>query len=349
MKEENPNIDELLNGFIDGELTARQQTEVQRLIAHDAQIAERLRELQQCKMLVGSLPFAEAPAEMAEQIKSSLERRTLLGQQVQGLDEREGARHLLVRKVVAAAAMIGLIAVLGGVIYTIVAPEGVTDKPVAIEGWEQPAGKVEADKVAPAIEVGAEKAIAQAGLVAGGFNGRLELQTSALTAVDAFINRAIEDNGFLGKVGPKTDGDKSVYALSCSRQGLSLLLADLESVWARFDSATLFVETEQFGEQVVVDAVAAEQIVEIINQDNLKKRIKVARDFAVLNKMAELLPGKEILTAIDYSRTDLITIPKPVLTSAVRRPAESEKTIKKPASQAEEGQKVHLTIVVTGR
>jgi len=342
MKEENPNIDELLNGFIDGELTARQQTEVQRLIAHDEQVAKRLRELQQCKMLVGSLPFAEAPAEMAEQIKSSLERRTLLGQQVQRLDEREGARHLLVRKVLAAAAMVGLIAVLGGVIYMIVAPESITDQPVAVEGWEQPVRKVEADKLTLGIEASAEKAIAQVRLVAAGFNGRLELKTSALTAVDAFINRAIEDNGLLEKVSPQTEGNKSVYALSCSRQGLSLLLADLGNIWARFDSATLFVETERFGEQVVVDAVAAEQVVEIINQDSLKKHLKVARDFAVLNKMAELLPGKEILTAIDYGRPDLISIPKPVLTS-------SEKAIKKPVSQAEDEQKVHLTIVVTGR
>ena len=36
---ENPNIEELLNGFIDGELTSREHTEVQRLIQHDRQVA----------------------------------------------------------------------------------------------------------------------------------------------------------------------------------------------------------------------------------------------------------------------------------------------------------------------
>ncbi len=122
MKEE-PNIDELLNGFIDGELDQRHQTEVQRLITHDAQIAERLRELQKCKVLVGSLPCVEAPAGMAEQIKASLETSALLGRQPESFDAREGARHLLVRRVLAAAAMIGLVAVLAAVVYTIVAPE----------------------------------------------------------------------------------------------------------------------------------------------------------------------------------------------------------------------------------
>ena len=43
-----------------------------------------------------------------------------------------------------------------------------------------------------------------------------------------------------------------------------MLLADLENIWARFDSATLFVETETIGGQVVVDGVSAEQIVDLI-------------------------------------------------------------------------------------
>jgi len=119
-------------------------------------------------------------------------------------------------------------------------------------------------------------------------------------------------------------------------------LADLSNIWARFDSATLSVETDQFGEQVVVGAVGAEQIAEIVNQDSFEERIEVAKDFAVLNRMAELLPGKEILAAIDDRRPDLITIPKPVLTS-------SEKAVKKPMGRAEEGEEVHLTIVVAGR
>jgi len=337
---EDPNIDELLNGFIDGELTARQQIEIQRLISHDAQVAKRLRELQKCKMLVGSLPRAEAPAEMAEQIKTSLERRTLLGQQPVGLDEQVGARHLLVRKVIAAAAMIGLVAILTAVIYTIVAPESGPEKPIAVEGWRQPAREIEVEK--PSVEATAEKPTAETIVAATGFNGRLELKTKALTAVNAFINRVIEDNDLLEHSGPRSQGgDKSVYALSCSREALSLLLADLENVWARFDSATLFVDADQVGGEVVVEAVSAEQIAEIVNQDSPQKRIEVAKDFAVLNNMAELLPGKGVLAAIDEKGKDLITIPKPVLTTG-------KKTVKKPTSRARRGAQVHLTVVIVG-
>lgn len=219
---ENPNIDELLNSYIDGELTERHRTEVQRLISHDTVVAQRLRELQKCNILVGSLPCAEAPAQMLERIKTSLETSAISAQQPARFDEREGARHLLVRKVLTAAAMIGLVTVLGAVIYTIVAPESVP----------------------PAIA----------------FEGRLELKTSDAVAVEAVINKAIEDHGISRQSGP----DKNVYALSCSREAVTLLLADLKNVWERFDSTTLFVDTKSPGVQVVVDDVSAEQIADLI-------------------------------------------------------------------------------------
>ena len=76
-------IEELLNGFIDGELTARQQTEVQRLISHDRQIAQRLRQLEKCKILVGSLPHVDAPAETFAQVKASLGAKAVQDPEVQ--------------------------------------------------------------------------------------------------------------------------------------------------------------------------------------------------------------------------------------------------------------------------
>ena len=223
---DDPNIDELLNGFIDDELTERQRVEVQRLISDDSQVAQRLRELERCKMLVGSLPHAKVPAEMAEQIKASLERPAVLGQQAVRFDERRETRHLLTRRVLATAAVIGLVAILTVVLYTTIGPEG----------------------VAPAV----------------GFRGRLELKTSDLVAVDAFINKAIEDRGLSGDSSLSRQGDKRVYSLTCSREGLDLLLADLGGVWERFDSTRLVVETQIPGGQVAVENVSAKQIADLI-------------------------------------------------------------------------------------
>ena len=107
----------------------------------------------------------------------------------------------------------------------------------------------------------AERTIGEAGRPrdAFAFNGKLELKTSNLIAVDSFINSAVEDNGLSDGVSLKTQGQKSVYTFSCSREALGLLLADLGNIWHRFDSAMLSVETDKFGEQIVVDAVTADR------------------------------------------------------------------------------------------
>jgi len=142
-------------------------------------------------------------------------------------------------------------------------------------------------------------------------------------------------------VSPTRPRDKGLYALSCSREALSLLLADLSSIWQKFDYATLFVETGQFAQQIVVNAVNTEQIGEIVEQDTLEKRTEVAANFALLNNMTELLPGKELFAAINGEEIDLITTVKPVYTSA-------DETTKRLPPLTESGRKVHLTIMIVG-
>ncbi len=237
---EEQNIEELLNSFIDGELTQREATEVERLVAHDARIAQRFRELQKSKMLVGSLPRAEAPVEMADEIKASLERKTLLGRRAErfdeprpfeGLDERAGVRHLLVRKVLAAAAMIGLVAILSAVVYTIFAPVS-----------------------------GPEKLTAEVRVLAAGSHRRLELKTNNVIAVNGFINKAIEDN-LLDCSSSTRRAGKTEYALSCNREDLNSLLTDLGSMW---EETKLVVDTGRVGDEKIFDGVSAERFAEIV-------------------------------------------------------------------------------------
>ncbi len=324
---ENSNMDELLNSFIDGELPARQQTEVQRLIAHDEKIAQRLRLLQKSKILLSSLPVTEAPPQILENVKASLAGKTQLIEQPTAFDEHLGARHLLGRKLFAAAAMLGLVGILSAVVYTIVAPTA-PQGPVAVEPRELPP-TVEVVEPAPII------------VVAAPFSGRLELRTSYLPAVVAVINRAIEENIPSDEwIASDRSDVREPHALICSSESFNLLLAELDNIWDKLDSATLFIDTEVFGQRVVVDAVTAEQIAGIVNQDDSKRRIKVAKDFAVLNNIAEHLPGREILTAIDDTTVDLITPPKPRLTGG-------QETIEKSITSTEADKNVRLTITVT--
>ena len=294
-------IEKLLNGYIDGELTTRQQTEVKRLLANDSKLAQRLARLERCKMLISSLPQAEAPAGMVDDIKASLARRTLLGEQAVAVGERAGARELFIRKVLTAAAMIALIAALGAVIYTIVAPEPAPTRPTVAN-------------LQPTVPEPPRTVLA-----AAPFNGRLELKAAAYIEMDASINRAIEENGLVDCLSRQRDDNRTTYVLSCGRKGLNQLLAQLDKNWEKLDSAALFVETDVFGDPVAVDAVTPEQVTQIASQNTLEKSIRLAKDFGLLNDVAEQMRSKALFA--DDKGPDLMAVPKPRLTGPL--PAET--------------------------
>jgi hypothetical protein len=308
MKEE-MKIEELLNGFIDGELTARQETEARRLIDNDPQIAQRLQQLQKCRTLMSSLPVAEAPVQMLDNIKAALEAKTKQDIPELIFQEKPRKRSLLAQRIVAVAALIGLAAVLTIVMYTVAPPENTP---------------VESDVTA-----------------VKDFHGKLELKTSDFVAVDAFINRAIEDKGLTGSLTSVREPNRRIYSVNCSEQDVNLLLADLRKIWSKLDTAIFYVETEVFGEQVAIEAVTTDQIGEIMGQSDSTKRIETAKDFALLNNIAASLPGKEIASTIEVSADDLIVIPKPVLTSNSKQ----SKT-KEPVPHSENDKTIQLTIVI---
>ena len=324
-------IDELLNGFIDDELGARQRTEVERLIAHDVKIEQRLVQLQKCRTLVGSLPRAEAPPQILEGIKASpaWASPAPLQEELPAHDQRAGRIHLLGRRVLSAAAMIALVGILAGVIYTIMAPETASVPPVMV-----------ADRQ-PTANIGVPGS-ARGAVVASEFNGRLELRTSSLAQVDAIINTAIAENGLSDTIDDvRKPNERIIHYVRCSREALNSLLAGLAEVWPRLDSAAMFVDTEVFAGQVAVNDVTAEQIVEIIDQDNPEKRVALARDFGLLNNVAAQLPAGEILSAIEGEAPTLITTPKVMITGG------DFETNPKPASKMEDDKTIRLTVVVS--
>ena len=316
---DNERIDELLNSYIDDELSAVQQAEVEKLIDKDEKIAQRLRQLRKCQILISSMPSIEAPAGVLEGVKASLAAMPSHSAGQAAYEEHSGKKHLLVRKVLAAAAMIAFAAVLSAVINRNLPPRNTNGTHVAVE-TSKPANRVAA---------------------ASAFSGRLELKTSSFAAVDALIKNAIDDNGLSASISPERRQSRRVYRISCTKGGLNSLLTDLDDIWPEINSATLFVNMEEFCAQAVVKAVTVKQISEIASQDNPEKRIELAKDFAVANSITENLPDKEIRVAIEAGNSTLTKewrMTKPVLTS--------EKPVTKPAGQARDKQAVHLTIIL---
>ena len=319
-------VDELLNSFVDGELTFRQQNEVKRLMANDSRIAGRVKRLQKCRMLINSMPRTKAPENILAGVTGTLVSRVLLAEQVSSSQGQIGTKHLLTRKVLSAVAMIALAAVLSIVAYTILTPQGTIESP-NLPGAARISDSTDAVAAAPAQPE---------------FYGRLELNTASLMAVNAFIARAIQDNDISIQSIPTPGSERSIYNLACSRADLDTLLLGLDGIWGEFESATLLVDTGTFGKQIVVNAVTAKQITEIIDQDSAAKTVAVAKDYALLNDMAENMPAKEVITALNDKTsipTATIRIPQPVLTGP-------EQKTNRTKERTDEEQTVHLTIIV---
>jgi len=277
----NRETDELLCSFIDGELPLRQQTEVQRLAARDPEVAERLRQLQNCKNLVSALPRAEAPEHMLEQIKVSLERKTLLEERPALIGTRAGARHLKVRRFLAAAAMIALLGGLGAVIYQIVAP-------VSPPG----SASMVASDDGPVVTTPTDATVATTG-----FSGTLELSTASFAQADAIVKAVIEENGLADLTESEMLNGMRVYHIEASRAGVHRLVADLDDIWQNSDSATLLVNTERFADPVVIEDVTQQQAARIIDQDSAQASVEMAQEIAVFNLFAGGTPGREVLPA----------------------------------------------------
>ena len=355
----NSNIDELLNAYIDGELSPRQLTEVQRLIANDVNVREKLNELRQIKAMVNSLPTENAPEELFGEIKASLERTFLLSHEKPTHDKIKGVMHLFFRKVLTAAAMLALVGLLGYVVYTIIQPDAGTTAPFAQENIKQPTESV--IEQTPAIEVAqetpitveppvadAEKATAvdtvaiTQVIAAEDFNAVLELKTANLLAADAFIKRTLMDGGLESTVSEANN--VTTFVINSSPAKIAGFAEQLYSLWPQLDSSSLTV-AQNNTDKITVNKVGTAQIVQIFKQQNTAETIQIAKDFAASNS-AFSTGGEETKVATEQQKTDEPTpaeqpIPKPVLTSG-------EKDANQNAPVVEGSRKVSFTIVLTG-
>jgi len=335
-------IDELLSTYLDGQLGQRQQTEVKRLLKHDEQIADRLRYLQKCRALLQSLPKAQAPTQIVEQIKRRLESQAI--NETSGgeyYDKTEGAKHLFVRKFASVAAIVALALMLGGVVYTIVSPAP-DSKAIVSDNWAktQPDSiskdSEQDDVTAVKADDTVESAAKQAELKT--FSGTLELVTAKFKGVDAYVKKSLVDNGIILIELPVSAEQKGLYRVRCSRAGLSMFLADLAAIWDKLDSATLRIGTDQAGGVVVVNNVTAQQIDRIAAEQDFAMSLELARNFGALNAISDHFPADGFLAASKQPAIGSLPIPKPVLTSS-----ENNKTAEK---KVEQGEIVELVIEV---
>ncbi len=318
----NPNMDDLLNSYVDEELSTRQKTEIRRLAERNEQVRARLQDLQNLKTLIRTLPRPEAPAEISDQIRSLLERRSLFGEIPS--DSNRPIYHLIFQKIRAGAAVAGLVAVFCILVYSIIAPPRHT-----------PAKGPDAG--GPAVVQSVRPQAAET----VGLSGRLELYCSTLAPVDSAIQRAIERNEIIDY---ERQGSRyrRIYQVQCSEAALNRIVLNLQDMWPRFTNAHLYLHTDGFGRCVEVESISHKQLTSITSQGNASASLDIARRVAVRNSMDQMtLTGQVLASLVDVPEAVLV-VPKPMLTASQPQPIPEEEPSGSP-------ERASLTIVLIGR
>lgn len=287
------NINEILNAYLDEELTPRQHNEVKRMLDNDEQLALRLKRLRKTKMLIQSMPAAEAPPELLGEVKNALERQTLFEEKSFETTVEPGKTSLMVRKIISAAAMFALVAALLGVIYTIMVPERGSTV-FLTETWQESQEPAQQPVAALSEDKGDI------------FKGRLELVAVDSFQIDAAFNRAAAKHELLERLDSDHQADQKKYTLTCSPRSMTALLVDMQNVWGELTSAVFHLDTPGADSDQTVRNILPDQLAGIIAQEDIESMSETASYYAAHNDDSGLKPA-------DVS-PDMLTAPKPVLT-----------------------------------
>ena len=324
-------IDELLSGFIDGELSERQRTEVKRLIRHDDELSQRLNQLKRQKQLLGALPIVPAPEGLLDDVKATLERQSILDNASVRRDESDGVRHLIFRKFLTAAAMLSLVGALVWVVLNVVMPlDSDGDKPFFVK------------PTLPAIfapkpevrDVPGDGHLAVAQLPP--FESHLDLMSDQAITLNNFIEKTVYYNGLRDSTIPRRSDNSTTYEISGPTVKVLALISDLQPIWDRCSRTSFSVESsDDAGSGLVVEDITAEQLLAIFKEEKNDTRLAMTKNYASFNSESRNMP--DFSPASEDSSSN-IAMPIPILTAP---PATEDDT-----TESESGQQVKFTITV---
>jgi hypothetical protein len=269
---------ELISGYIDGQLTPRQMTELKRLLAHDPQCRQELEAMERQRQLLQSLPVESAPAELTQEIQSALERQFVLGGSVRHSD-KAGKWGFHLRKAVAVAAMILLpLLALGVVVYTILQPTEQT--PNTASG---PVAAIE--KKAPA---------ASPELL---FSAVLQFQTNQPISANDFIEKKIHTLGLMNFTTPQRQSDRTSYKIVCSRKYVEGLVGELADLWSHSEKASYALLDTSTKQPVRVDGIDVQQTLAMIHLADISTAAKLAQNISEQNTQKALAKANPADTA----------------------------------------------------
>jgi hypothetical protein len=311
-------IEEMLNSYIDGELDERRSTEIKRLIDNDKEVFGLYDSLKRYKSLMDAVSRTPCPEGLHENITKQLERQILLAD-TDSYSHKAGRRHLLIRRLMTAAAMVALGAVLSLVILDIFVPKSSRDKMMSNAMGGKTIKQVLYEKPFPDEPPPQDKKVAQKKHYDLPLVAILTLQTDKPIEVDWLVAKALNTTGLFKQTSAIDRQSGSVrYVLKCSKTSLINLLGELSFVWPQCDNAKLDIGAEQAGKYVTIDNITAQQTMDICKADDFSVRLRMANDLAVINRTAaENIEKLYLADNFDYEK---LIARKPALASTEKIP-----------------------------
>ena len=323
--ESKQNIDELLSGCVDGELSKRNYTELKRLMEHDPELAEKFSQLKKQKRLLNALPVETAPEGLFDAVIASQERKFILNEYSAASGEVEGVKYLMFRRALTAAVILVLFGGLIGLIVHIVSPVS----QVAPQDYASDIKAPEVDLVP--VTPGLVENPVTANADATYFRASLDLKTEQAIAMNDFIMKAIFNRDLNDFVDPREiEGTSSTIRIVCGIDGIVALLGDIQAEWDRCKEANLSVYDHALAKDIVIENISSKNLMKIFNEDKFYARMQIVRDFADFN------PYGSMRLAIDDGVSKNPIEPKMTSPDADKK------------ERLDGGEKVSLVITVTG-
>jgi hypothetical protein len=303
-------IDELLNDLVDDQATERQETEFKRLAKHDPAIVDQLEAMRRQKQLLNALPIEFAPASLAEEVTSVLERKLILGDLPGDEQTIAGTSHLFLRRILTTAAMLLLpLGLLSFVVYEIMRPASVG-----------PAVYVSTDQtLAQEDRSGSSLAIPAADAELP-FDGVLTFSTDEQMAVSNYIKKRIFDQKL--RSFPSRTPDAATYQITAAPEKIKTLINSLENVWSHCRDVTLSVADSSESYSIQIPQIHPEQIRALAVEDDRKMLNHMAGQYAVANENKKTLFAKEDLELQDIGLDESPRLTMPILTGTDDSPSE---------------------------
>ena len=276
-EESKQNLEEMLSDYIDGELSDRKQTELKRLMEHDEALKERLSELEKQKQLLNSMPAAEAPEGLLDDVMGSLERKFLLNEYSAVSEETDGHKTLFVRRLLTAAIIMVLFGGLAALVINIIMPpigqknnNFVNNDLPTYNPLNMPGGSDNAFVPEDKTPV---------------FVASLNLETHHTIAMNSFIKKAIFNNDLSDYAAmPKSDGSETEIKLTGPIDKIETFLGDMKAEWGRCRGTSLAVYDHAMDRDIVIEDVTAEQMLRIFGEGKFYTRMQKVNDIADFNK-----------------------------------------------------------------